>query len=318
MKWLMCAICALGLNAYAQNAIKISGELRALNTQNFSPPQIKDIWQYTIAFMAEDGSVVQAGMPVLMFKTDAIQTKLDDAKGQLAVKKSELNNNKALEIENFEKKRIDIEQKKMELDKAKRKAELPKSILAQNDYQKNQLRYALAQKQYDLAQVDYQLSQKKAKTEEQIIQAQIKKFTTDISNLTESIKSLKIQANSTGIVMHKSSWQGGKYAPGDNVWRGENVIEVADLQEIIAKLEISENNIKHVSLDQGLIIKLDALPDKEYTGRIKSIDQVVRIKSKNQPSKILEAMVEFEQVDTDIMRPGMRLTAFINPATDKH
>ena len=300
-------------NTKAQSEIKISGELQALNTENFSPPRVKKVWQYTVSFMAEDGSVVKAGMPILMFKTDAIQTNLDDAKGKLSIKQSELKNNKALEVENFEKKRIDIEQKKMELEKATRKADLPKSVIAQNDYKENQLLFKLAEKQYKSTQDDYNLSKQKAKTEERLINAEIKKLTADVTEYTNSIKTMKMLSKSTGIILHKTNWQGEKYAVGDTIWGNRRVIEVANLSEIIAKLEITENNIKHIKQNQSVSIKLDSLPDREFKGTIKSISKVVRIKSKNQPSKILEAIVHFNNVDSEIMRPGMRLTAFIKP-----
>jgi len=295
----------------AQEPIKISGELQALNTDNFSPPRVKRVWQYTISYMAEDGAVVKPGMPILMFKTDAIQTNLDDARGKLAIKESEVANNKALEVELFEKKSIYIEEMKMELDKATRKAELPKSILAKNDYEENQLLFKLAQKQYQSSLKDYELSTLKAKTDEQILQAEIKSLQADVAEYTASIASMKMFAKAEGIVMHKTNWQGEKYAVGDSIWGNRRVVEVANLSKIIAKIEITENNIKHIRNNQNVTIKLDSLPDKEFKGAIKDISKVVRIKSKNQPSKILEATVFIDNVDTEIMRPGMRLTAYV-------
>ncbi|MFK8011078.1 MAG: HlyD family secretion protein [Marinicellaceae bacterium] len=303
----------LSFNINAADDIKMSGELRALNTDNFSPPRVKNVWQYTVSYMADDGSVVKAGMPVLMFKTDVIQNNLNESKGELGIKESQLKNNKALDIEMFEKKLIDIEEKKMELEKAARKAELPKSVLAQNDYKENQLNHELAQYQYDSALKDFELSKDKAKTEERIINAEIKKLKSDIEEYTNSIKSMKMFAKAPGIVLHKTNWQGEKYAVGDSIWGNRRVVEVANLNKIIARLEVTENNIKHVKNNQLVTVKLDALPDVELKGTIQSISKVVRVKSKNQPSKILEAIVHFEETDSEIMRPGMRLTAFIKP-----
>lgn len=122
---------------------------------------------------------------------------------------------------------------------------------------------------------------------------------------------MKMFAKSDGIVIHKSGWDNNKFALGDTVWGGRRVIEVANLSKIIAKLEIAENSIKHIQKGQEVTVKLDSLPDKEFKGKIASIDQVVRIKSRNQPSKILEAVVDIDQVDTEVMRPGMRLSAVI-------
>lgn len=297
---------------FVSASVKVSGELKALKTDAFNPPRVKGVWQYTISYMAEDGSVVKPGMPVLMFKTDAIQTKLINSKGKLSIKKSEVANNKVNQRELFEKKSLLIEEKKMELEKAARKAELPNNLIAKNEYLENQLNHELAKKAYQGAQLDFNLTKQKAQTEKEILEAEIKKLDAEIAEYTHSISSMKMFAKSEGIVIHKSGWDNNKFALGDTVWGGRRVIEVANLSKIIAKLEISENNIKHIQKGQKVTVKLDSLPDKEFTGIIASIDQVVRIKSKNQPSKILEATVDIDQVDTEIMRPGMRLTAVID------
>ena len=97
----------------AVSQISASGELQALKTDGYTPPRVKGIWQYTIAFMAEDGSVVSPGKPVLMFKTDAIQSKLIESQGKLSIKLSELKNMDVGRVEIFEKKSLVIEEKKM-------------------------------------------------------------------------------------------------------------------------------------------------------------------------------------------------------------
>ena len=303
--------------AIGQENIKVNGELKALKTDNFSPPKIKGVWKYTIAYMAADGSIIKPGMPVLMFKTDDIQTKLIDAKGKLQIKRSEIRNKNVNKAELFENKKITIEEKKMELDKATRKSELPKSLLAKNDYAENQLKFELAIKEYQWAKEDYKLAQQKSITEEQILNAAITKLESEVSGFEAAIKRMKMFSKSEGVVMQKSGWNGNKFAIGDSVYGGQRVAEIANLQEIIALLEVSENNIKYVSEGQKVKLVLDSLPDKEFWGTISHLSNVVRIKSKNQPSKILDATVFIDNVDAELMRPGMRLSAEIQLGDNK-
>ena len=89
------------------------------------------------------------------------------------------------------------------------------------------------------------------------------------------------------------------------------VIEVADLDQIIAQLEIKENDMSRVSEGQTVKFTLDAYPDMEFTGRIQALSKVVRTKSKNQPSKILDAVVAIDDLNLEIMRPGMSIKATI-------
>lgn len=309
----------LGISQISQgeDTIKVNGELKALKTDIFSPPRIKNIWQYTIAFMAPDGSIVKPDMPVLMFKTDDIQTKLITAQGNLDIKKSEIKNSQVNKSELFENKKIIIEQKKMELDKATRKSELPQSLLAKNDYAENQLKFELAKKEYKWSTEDYRLTLQKSVTDEQILNASIKKLESEVDGFNDAVKSMKMFAKSEGVVMHKSGWSGNKFAIGDTVHGGQRVVEVANLNQIIAQLEISENNIKHVSKGQKVKLILDSLPDKEFWGTIQSLSKVVRVKSRHQPAKILDAIVSIDKVDAELMRPGMRLSAEIETGASK-
>ncbi|MCF6300091.1 MAG: efflux RND transporter periplasmic adaptor subunit [Proteobacteria bacterium] len=291
--------------------VKAGGEIQALEKDSYSPPKIRRMWQYTISFMAPDGSTVEPGQPVLMFKTETLKERLMTKKGELSIKQSELENAKVSKVESLENKKLEIEEKKMLLDKAKRKAELPKSVIAGNDYQENQLKYQLAQLEYQHAQEDQSLFQEKLATEELILEANITKLDAEVNELMASIKSMSIFSGRKGIIMHKSGFDKNKFSIGDTVWGGLRVLEIADLDKMIARLEIRENDMSRVH--EGLQVKftMDAYPDLEFFGVIKTLSKVVRTKSKNQPSRILDAVVEIESSNRKIMRPGMSIKAEI-------
>ncbi len=288
-----------------------NGELKAVETDSYSPPKVRRIWQYTIAFMAPDGSQVNPGQPVLMFKTDQLKERLMDKQGELNVKQSELKNTQVGKVETLQNKDLAIEEKKMMLDKAQRIAELPKSVIALNDYAENQLKFDLSKLEYQHAVDDRRLNEDKLKTEIQILDANIAKLTAEVEQLKGSIKSMRIMSKRKGIVMHQTDHSNNKYAIGDSVWGGARVTEVADLDQIIAQLEIKENDMSRVAEGQKVKFVLDAYPDMEFTGTIESLSKVVRTKSKNQPSKILDAVVTIDDLNLEIMRPGMSIKATI-------
>ncbi|MGJ8662884.1 MAG: HlyD family secretion protein [Marinicella sp.] len=292
---------------------KANGELKALETDNYSPPKIRRIWQYTIAFMAPDGSQVDPGQPVLMFKTDQLKERLLDKQGELNIKQSELKNTRVGKVETIQNKELAVEEKKMLLDKAQRKAELPKSVIALNEYEENQLKYELAKLEFQHAQDDKRLTNDKLNTEIEILEANIAKLAAEVEELNNSIQRMRIMSKRKGIVMHQTDWNNNKYAVGDSVWGGARVTEVADLEQIVAQLEIKENDMSRVSEGQQVKFVLDAYPDMEFTGEIQSLSKVVRTKSKNQPSKILDAVVSIDDLNLTIMRPGMSIKATILP-----
>ncbi len=307
---LMVLLTSLQPTAYAAN-FTANGELKAVETDSYSPPKVRRIWQYTIAFMAPDGSQVNPGEPVLMFKTDQLNERLMDKQGELNVKISELKNTEVGKVETLQNKDLAVEEKKMLLDKATRKAELPGSVIAQNEYQENQLNFELAKLEYQHAIDDRRLNEEKLHTEIQILEANIAKLTAEVEDLKNSIKSMRIMSKRKGIVMHQTDNGNNKYAVGDSVWGGARVTEVADLDQIIAELEIKENDMSRVAVGQKVKFILDAYPDMEFFGVIESLSKVVRSKSKNQPSKILDAQVTIKDLDLEIMRPGMSIKATI-------
>ncbi|KAA3640798.1 MAG: HlyD family efflux transporter periplasmic adaptor subunit [Proteobacteria bacterium] len=291
--------------------ITTSGELVAVEKDSYSPPSIRSIWRYTIAFMADDGSLVNPGQPVLMFKTEELQERLMDKQGELKIKQSELLSKQSSKVEELADKALAIEEMKKNLDKARRKAELPKSVIALNDYKENQLNYDLAQLQYQHALDDLQLAEQKIDTEIDILNANITKLKAEVKEAEESIASMRVMAKRRGIIMHQTDHNNNKYAIGDQVWGGARVVEVADMDNIIAQLEIKENDLSRVKKGQQVIFNMDAYPDIEFTGIIEELSKVVRVKSQNQPSKILDAKVIIDNPDNDIMRPNMSIKAQI-------
>lgn len=302
-----------GLQSAAVQAqtISTSGQLVAVEKDSYSPPNVRRIWRYTIAFMADDGSQVNPGQPILMFKTDEIQEQLMDKQGELSIKQSELKNKISTKVETLADKALAVEETKMNLDKAKRKADLPQNVIAMNDYEENQLNYELAKLQYQHAQDDLRLNEEKIDTEIDILNANITKLKADVAELQESMSSMRIMAKRRGIIIHQTDHGNNKYAIGDQVWGGARVIEVADMDNIIAQLEVKENDVSRVKVGQKVTFNMDAYPDLEFSGRIFELSKVVRTKSQNQPSKILDAKVKINDPDKSIMRPNMSIKAKI-------
>ena len=307
------AVVFLVLLSTAVNAqsISTSGQLVAVEKDSYSPPNVRRIWRYTIAFMADDGSQVNPGQPILMFKTDEVQEQLMDKQGELSIKQSELKNKISAKVETLADKALAVEETKMNLDKAKRKADLPQSVIAMNDYQENQLNHELAKLQYQHAREDLRLNEEKIDTEIDILNANITKLKADVAELQDSIESMRIMAKRRGIIMHQTDHSNNKYAIGDQVWGGARVIEVADMDNIIAQLEVKENDVSRVKVGQKVTFNMDAYPDIEFSGNIFELSKVVRTKSQNQPSKILDAKVKINDPDKTIMRPNMSIKAKI-------
>ncbi|NCO69214.1 MAG: hypothetical protein GW878_01645, partial [Acidobacteria bacterium] len=75
----------------------ITGTLKAVDSSQIGPPQVADVWEFKISFLAPEGAKVTRGRPVLGFDTNELQRELErktaerDSVGkQLEKKRAEL------------------------------------------------------------------------------------------------------------------------------------------------------------------------------------------------------------------------------------
>ncbi len=56
--------------------VEVTGTLKAVVTDLIGPPQLRQMWQFKIAYLAPEGEEVQAGTKVLAFDASELQQRL--------------------------------------------------------------------------------------------------------------------------------------------------------------------------------------------------------------------------------------------------
>lgn len=102
---------------------------------------------------------------------------------------------------------------------------------------------------------------------------------------------------------------------GESVWSGQPVLEIPDLNTIIAEAFVPEVDIGKIKIGQIAEVTIDALPGKSYTGRVTGVGTLVRPKAWDIQNKILEVQIALDQLDISSMRPGMSAKAKIETST---
>ena len=89
---------------------------------------------------------------------------------------------------------------------------------------------------------------------------------------------------------------------------------IADLSEILAEIDVDETEVVHLATGQRVILKVDAIPDREYTGRVVEIGSSGYAKPTQPDVTFFQAKVLFDAPD-DSLRPGMSARAEIEVST---
>ncbi len=117
----------------------------------------------------------------------------------------------------------------------------------------------------------------------------------------------------TGRVIKLNAEEGEVVVSGTMNNSASVIGEIADLSEILAKVDVDETEVVLVKPGQSAVIKVDALPDKVYHGKVSEVGS----KGFNRPAQpdvtFFSVEILLDDPDEDL-RPGMSVRAEVNTA----
>lgn len=125
-----------------------------------------------------------------------------------------------------------------------------------------------------------------------------------VNDLQEFLAKFTITAPASGMIIYKKDRNGTKRKVGSTVNPFDRVIgTIPDLTSMISKVYVNEIEISKIKKGQKANIKVDAFPDKAYTGTIYTIANIGE-QLPNSDSKMFEVQVKIDNPD-ETLRPTM-------------
>lgn len=287
-------------------SVEVEGELEAVESAQLGPPQVSNVWNFKISWMADEGSHVESGMLVLAFDATQLENGLLEKMAERDSAEKSLEKEAAdLEIE-----RRGLELQMAEAESRRRRAglelDVPEEVVSARELETARIDGELAE--LEILSLKSKLGHLKARGEADLRALRDKRdrAAARVANLRADIESMKVKAPRAGTLIYTTDWRGEKKKVSDTVWRADNVVEIPDLERMMAEGEVAEADIGRVEVGQAVILRLDAHPDQRYAGKVRSIRRAVQRKSPRNPKKIVKLEIELESTDTERMRPGMR------------
>lgn len=302
--------------AHFVRRVPSSGELHSANNASIGCPTIRRMWNFTITWMADEGNEVAQGQPVLSFDaqqlTERLQvysSRLDTARSQL--ERTKLEQQQKMETLELERAEILARQAKVEQQLA-----VPESIQARLELEKTRLDYELALEEARL--IDLRIEAQRGHREGSIRAAKnrVEWLGRDVQQLQEHIGAMNVKAPRAGFVVHVEGWDGNKPKVGESVWAGRSLLRLADLSEMEVQAEVAERDAQYVEQGQRVEIRLDANPDRVFTGRIRQLGKLFHTKSAEVPTMVFDALISIDEPDPELMRPGMAASVEILAPVD--
>jgi HlyD family secretion protein len=296
--------------------VDATGLLRATSVQNFGgPPMFANYWQFQIVNLVAEGKQVKAGEQLITFEAQRIRDDLQRFQNELDQASKELEKTRTqIDLERQElKTRLAAAENNYEKLNLKQTRDL--RVEALNKVEEDRLAFEQARREVEAIKERLDWHNKSSDATYQIIVSKKARAENKVNEIKKGMENFQAKADRDGVVIYKTKWNGDKFRVGENVWMGQMILEIPDLNTIIAETFVPEVDIGKVKTGQRAEVTIDAFPDKVYSGSIKSIGTLVRPKAWDIPNKILDIQIALDQLDISIMRPAMSVKAKVETSS---
>ncbi|MEP7274396.1 MAG: efflux RND transporter periplasmic adaptor subunit, partial [Acidobacteriota bacterium] len=290
--------------------------LRATSVREFgAPTEFANYWQFQIISLAAEGKRVAAGEQLIAFDAQKIRDDLQRFQNELDQANKELEKSRAqidLEVQDLRSRLAAAENNYAKL---KLKQSVDTQYDVQIDVEKDRLAFVQAQAEVAALKERIAWHKKSSEATYQIIATKRGRFQNRVDSIKKGMETFQTKADRDGVLIYKTKWNGERFQVGETVWGNQAVLEIPDLNTLMAESFIPEVDIGKIKLGQRAEMTIDAFPGKTYSGSVKRIGTLVRPKSWDIPNKILDAQIALDNLDTSIMRPGMSVKTKIETAS---
>ncbi|HET8942810.1 MAG TPA: HlyD family efflux transporter periplasmic adaptor subunit [Rudaea sp.] len=289
--------------AIDRNPVHASGEIFARSSVAISPPQVEDLWRLTITRMADDGGKVKKGEPIVSFDGSEVMKNLVAKKSELEEKQR---TQEKLRLELAVKARtedVSVAEAAADAVKAQRKASEPADFVPGVEYKKLLIDRTKAQELKRLSVAHAKAAADERRAEQRQADADVVRLKADVARLTEAVGSLNIVAPRDGIFMHATGWDGSMIDVGKQIWRGQSVADIPDLNTLGVSASLAERDLTRVHVGDTVRVVVEGGAGRALSGRVDAIGLSVHSKSRVEPVPVIDIDIALD-AKTAGLKPG--------------
>lgn len=288
-----------------QPRLLLTGQIDAADGHTLVVPRVPQ-WNVTLRWIEKDGATVKAGQKLAEIDDSAFTNELTQKKIAAAQARADLlhqrNENAILRLD----RRFDVEQARIELEKARLEAGVDRESYPLRVYQERQLDLRRRESALETALDAQRSHEKTAELDERVLQITLEKREREIATAEEAISSLVLYAPRDGIVItNVHPWFQRKVQSGDNVWVNFALMRLPDLSTLEVHARLSDVDDGRVQPGMRVMTYLDAYPELAFPGAIQQVSPLARQVSEQSLRRSFAIGVSFDQLDGTRMLPGM-------------
>jgi len=187
------------------------------------------------------------------------------------------------------------------------KARLVKAELEFNRFRTLLEKKLVSQSDYDQAYAEYQTAK-----------ASYAQAEASLNQSNESLQKTTVISPMDGTVSQLNS-ELGERVLGTNQFQGTDVMTIADLSRMEARVDVSETDVILVAIGDTARIAIDAFPNRKVNAVVYEIANTARSTGAGTQEEVTNFQVKMRIVDKDlVLRPGMSMTADVETETKQN
>lgn len=127
----------------------------------------------------------------------------------------------------------------------------------------------------------------------------------------QALSKLEVVAPYSGLLIYEKDRRGEKPSVGQTVFPGRSIANIPNLDNMQARVFVLANDAIDLALEQKVNIRLDAFPDRLFTGKVNNVAGFPRSIERGNPVTYYEITVTLDEQDKMLMQPGRKITAQI-------
>lgn len=288
-----------------KRTVLLHGRMRASESEIFTVPMTPS-WRLSVKWLAPEGSIVAPGDPVVRFDTGSLENELETAQIDLDDKLQE----NALRNAEASAKQLDLqlalEKAKIELEKAKIDAAVPRELLEGRKYDDAQLALRRTTSTEETARLALATHGEKSAAERRQRALDIENVEQKLARAREALGNMTLSAHRRGIVLYEMNWQTGrKVQIGDTLYASWPVASIPDLDSLGIEAFAGEAESASLTPGQPVRVVLDAYPTRAVAGTIQRVAKGGEVHTEWGRTPYYSVQIDLGAIDQETMRPGM-------------
>lgn len=302
------------------DVVELRGEVRPITSRVLTAPALAGELQ--IIRLAKANAAVKAGDVVVEFDRTTLERTRQERLSELRQADAEIDQARAdariVEEQNrtaLTKARFDVERAALDV--------IEGDLVARLDYERAKLALDDARQRLKETEAKNRAADASNAANLAARERRRQKVKADLERTEQALAGLQLRAPSAGVVSLLTNYRTGgmmsggqEFREGDRAWSGAGILELPDLAAVRIAARLEEADRGRVAVGQSATVRVDAVPDREYRGKVADISLLARadFSSGWPPPRDFDVELDVENADTRL-KPGM--TAAVRVAVER-